>query len=377
MVNSGTELAQRLIGSFDLCEICFSIQTGAAIVGKGSRTDCFICKGLWRKIDSLIKALQSRSRQYEFHSFQIGLRLSRQIVENEDHIRSLHKIRGRENIKFVMTKIIREKFAELSGKKLEVLNPDIVIVISIENNYDDFGLSIRSRSLTLKGYYKKKCRGMSTECTNLMVRPEDTPCTIEDMLRSELISVTRADSISFSWLGKEDKDSLVLGRGRPFFATMKNPKKRFLKHDLQMGSNDICIKISRNPVIMPARLPAFISRIRAIVSCGLNEEIIPSDLVGLNNNDILCVSFSNRQTLVIKLVYSMRAKKIDRKRFSLTVVSDGGLPIKRFVDGFGETRPNIADLLRKDCKCDIFDILNLYVQESYTPFFNIEPGLRP
>jgi hypothetical protein len=25
--------------------------------------------------------------------------------------------------------------------------------------------------------------------------------------------------------------------------------------------------------------------------------------------------------------------------------------------------------LRKDCKCDIFDVLNLYVQDSYAPFF--------
>jgi tRNA U54 and U55 pseudouridine synthase Pus10 len=356
--------------NFDLCETCFSTQTGAVPnVDKRSGPECFICSGLWKKIEFLTMTILLNSKEYDFHTFQIGLRLSRQIVENEDYLRALHKIRGRENIKHVMTKAIREKFAKLTGKKLEVLNPDIVIVVSIENNHDEFGLSISSRSLTLRGCYKKKCRGISTECGELRIRPDETACSIEEILRNKLLSVTRADSVSFSWVGKEDRNSLVLGKGRPFYATMKNPKKRFLKRDLHLGSNDIRIKISKNPILMPSSLPTFISRIRMIVSCGVGEKFVPSDLVGLNNNNIFCVSFTNRQTVVVKLVYSMRARKIDQNRFSLTVICDGGLPIKRFVDGYGETRPNVSNLLRKDCKCDIFDVLNLYVQDSYAPFF--------
>lgn len=377
MVELESKRCEHLVQNFKLCNKCLISQTGISDRSAGTRLDCYICKGLWQRLDTIVAAVELTTRQYDFSTFLIGLTMSHQICENEDYLRSIYKIRGRENIKSVMTKYIRKKFIEITAKKIDLANPEIVIVISLEKNHsDEFGISIRSRSITLEGVYKKKSRPVIFRNIEFTRDNRHKSNVIEDILRRKLISATGADFVSFSWLGKEDDDSLVLGKGRPFFATLKNPKRRFLKHDLNISSGNILIKIRKNPIRMPNRLLGFVFKVRVQVSCGGNDRISSIDLSHLNKKDIFCVGFDNKNTHNIKLVYSMRAKVIDDRRFSVTLICDSGLPIRRFVDGYGETIPNIADILKKACKCDLFDVLNIYVQNSYTPLLdNLMPSL--
>ena len=41
-----------------------------------------------------------------------------------------------------------------------------------------------------------------------------------------LKQITSGVRVKFSWIGGEDKESLVLGKGRPFFAEIIEPKRR-------------------------------------------------------------------------------------------------------------------------------------------------------
>lgn len=360
-------LGKLLYRNFQVCEICFSCQTGIAIPTQESGIECYICRGLCKKVNTIASAVQSNSKKHDFRSFLIGLKLPWQICDNEDQLRATNKIRGRESIKTVLTRDIRQRFAELSGKKLEILNPDIVIIVTIEDGNDvDFKVSVRSRSLTLAGVYIKKSRDISIHGSHLSIYSKRKVSTVEEMLRRELIYATEADSVSFCWLGKEDKESLVLGAGRPFFATLKNPKRRYLKHNLRFQIGNVSVTVNRNPTLIPRQLPSFINKIRAIVDCEDNEQISSSDMTVLNKKGILCVGYTNKKSCAMKLIYSMRARVISRRKFTLTLVCDGGLPIKRFVDGYGRTSPNVTDLLNKRCKCHIFDVLDLLVQEHFS-----------
>jgi tRNA pseudouridine synthase 10 len=361
------------MGKFQICENCFLSQIGISISTQESVTECYICRGLWNKMDSIASEVHFSSRMHDFRSFLIGLVLPWQICENEDQIRASCKIRGRESIKTALTRVIRQRFAKLSGKRLETNNPDVVIIITVQDkNYVDLGITVRSRSLTLGGVYVKKSRDVPLYESRLSIYPKKKVSSFEEVLRRELIYATDAESVSFSWMGKEDRDSLVLGGGRPFFATLKNPKRRYLKHHLRFQIGKTSVTVNKHPTNIPRQLPTFINKIRAVVASEYNEQFSSSDMRVLNNKGILCVAFANKKSLAIKLIYSMRARVVNVRKFVLTIVCDGGLPIKRFVDGYGRTSPNVTDLLKKKCKCHIFDVMDLHVQDRFSIASNLK-----
>ena len=77
----------------------------------------------------------------------------------------MYKIRGRETIKSTFTRAIRQRFVELSGKYLDLLHPDIIIIIYIgDDDSGEFRLSVRTKPLTLRGVYKKNNRQIFLQC---------------------------------------------------------------------------------------------------------------------------------------------------------------------------------------------------------------------
>jgi tRNA pseudouridine synthase 10 len=351
--------------NFQICQNCFSTQMGYPAPTQKSTPECYICKGLWNKTACIATAIQYSSKMHDFSSFLIGLALPWQFSENEDQFRAYCKIRGRESIKASLIRTIRQRFAELSGKRLDTLDPDLVVIVTIQNNnYFDFKISVRSRSLTLGGCYLKKSRDVPVYSSRSSLTRDPSPSSFEEVLRRELIIATEAEAVTLSWLGKEDDSSLVLGRGRPFFATLKNPKRRYLKHNLQFQIGKISVNVDKRPTVLPRQLPTFINKMRVVVACEDNAQLSSSDMRVLNNKGIVCVGFANKNSRAVKLIYSMHAKIVTVRKFVLTMVCDGGLPIKRFVDGYGKMNPNITGLLKKKCKCVIFDVMDLHVQDS-------------
>ena len=61
-----------------------------------------------------------------------------------------------------------------------------------------------------------------------------------------------------------------------------------------------------------------------------------------------------------KKIFSVSHKKITKNSFSLSIKAEGGLPIKRFVNG-DDVLPNISKLLGISCICKEFDFLDVKV----------------
>ena len=59
-----------------------------------------------------------------------------------------------------------------------------------------------------------------------------------------------------------------------------------------------------------------------------------------------------------KYIYSIKPKKISTNSFVLKLKADGGLPIKRFVEGMN-VKPNLTNLLGTKCICKQFDFHNV------------------
>ncbi|MGA8915803.1 MAG: hypothetical protein WB474_07440, partial [Nitrososphaeraceae archaeon] len=101
------QLSERLIKSFVVCNRCIVRQTGKIIssdtVG-GESKGCFICKGLWERMESITRAAKSTGNKHDFNTFLIGLTIPTSMCEREDQLRSMYKIRGRETIKTTFTR---------------------------------------------------------------------------------------------------------------------------------------------------------------------------------------------------------------------------------------------------------------------------------
>ena len=62
-----------------------------------------------------------------------------------------------------------------------------------------------------------------------------------------------------------------------------------------------------------------------------------------------------------KLIHTTKYTKESSNLFTLWITADGGIPIKRFVEG-PNVSPNISKLLETKCTCKEFDFLNVVLK---------------
>jgi tRNA pseudouridine synthase 10 len=75
------------------------------------------------------------------------------------------------------------------------------------------------------------------------------------------------------------------------------------------------------------------------------------------------VKFESKNRTAAKQIRSVRAK-VHGNSFTLTLIADGGLPIKQFVGGEQYCEPSVSSLLQAKCECTTFDVLSVDFQNS-------------
>jgi len=79
----------------------------------------------------------------------------------------------------------------------------------------------------------------------------------------------------------------------------------------------------------------------------------------LENNDHETDS-NNKQHK--RTIHKLKYKKNSLQSFTVEIEADGGIPIKRFVDGFNII-PSISSILGIQCSCEKFDINQIYLSK--------------
>ena len=369
-------LVQQLKKYCSLCKYCFdrhvAISAFNGISTTGDDDKCDICHGLMGQLDSIVEKTVATivDKNYEFDTFLIGATLPAQFYEREDQIRSRFKIRGKENIKKQLTRILGAKFAKITRRRVDYIIPDIVINLFInKQNYVD--ISIKSRSVILTGRYLKKRRGLSqkqTKCTECIGKG-CVVCgnlglsgynSVEGIIAKELMSITKGHNLKFLWIGSEDHDSLVLGKGRPFFVRISNPKIRTFKRNLKVGSDGIYAIINGKLDRLPDSLIQFITKTKILVQS--ETPVVKDSLKKLNTLVESTIEFKSNSKIVKKKIYYLSAKKINDNRFNLTIVADSGITIKQLVGGQEYMKPNVSEIIGTKCECILFDILDIQIQ---------------
>jgi tRNA pseudouridine synthase 10 len=369
------EPSKQLTKVYILCEYC-SVRQGMfhseSPELRVHDEDCYICQGLMNQLDSIVgNIITAIDRRYEFGTFLIGASLPTEIYEREDELRAKFKIHGEESIKNQLTRILRLKFAKLTTAELDYLLPDLVVNLLIQNK-NEIKININSRALLLAGRYTKKCRGIvqkqtkchecrgkgCNSCDNSGLSGYDS---IEGIIAKYLMAITKGESPRFTWVGSEDRQSLVLGKGRPFFVSISNPKKRKFKEIVKVDNPCISASVTDKFTQVTIGPPLkFVTKTRILVSSSQSPS--PKEYNNLKTLNGVNVSFHSKSRVVIKKIYSAYMDECASNEFYLTIVADGGLAIKQFVEGREYMKPTVSELLSTNCECILFDVLDVWLR---------------
>jgi len=366
---------------FFLCKFCF--ERNFKIVDKkvskyktiikvirSKRKECNVCKNLF---DRTLYPISNEIKNSDFikvnkiKKIDIGTSLPFQLFEREDNLRSLFKIKGFPNIKNHYNTLIRREITK-NNYCIDHLNPDLRIEIFLDTDLN-FKVKYKVNDIILLGRYNKYQRGLiqriklrdaynntQTDFKNFGSQLQEFS-TIEDTVLNYLYSQFHADSIKISWLGSEDKDSLVLGNGRPFIVRIINPLNNIFKKEYEI-QNKLFLKFQEIKYDEIQLYNKYLIKIKTYVKVlegKLENGDLENSIPKLKGETI----FKLKKKIVKRTIYSSNFKVIDNKNFELDLVLDNGIPIKQLIGGQESINPCLSDLINKKCECVLFDIYDI------------------
>ena len=374
--------SKSILKECDLCDNCLGrffinsthLSSGKRLGNKirnsiNSRavTKCYICKNLLSNADLYVKMMQNASMGYEFSTFTVGAILKQSIIERDDKLRSKFHLHGVDEIKTAVTRELGKKFVKKTKKRIDHLSPDITFTI----NFRTEQCNVKTKFIFLYGRYLKDKRGLSQKeesckdckgrgcifCNNHGIVSFDG---VEGKMAKFLYEKFKTEQVKFTWIGGEDKTSLVMGDGRPFFAKLISPKKQNIKLTKKANLNEITIHDLRKIDYIPSGSIHFKSKTKILVSTKNN--IIYNKLKNLKHLVNIPIEITDYNRQYKKTVYNLKYKKYSLRAFTVEIEADGGIPIKRFVDG-SDITPNISGVIGMQCSCKKFDINQIYLSK--------------
>ncbi len=333
---------------------------------KNNPKSCFICKNIMSKLDTQISKMHEMSHDFEFSSFLVGVILQPSILDRDDLIRSKFKLQGINSIKGDINREIGKRFGRKTKTSVDFQNPDIVFTLDFKKEECE----IKPKPVFLSGRYTKSIRGIPQKQKPCQ-RCRGKGCyvcefhgisefdSVEGKIARFLYEKFGALQAKITWIGSEDETSLVLGRGRPFFAKLVNPRKRTLRLDKKMELGEIVIRDLK----IIEKIPPNVIRFRSKVAMQIQtqNEIKSSQLRNLYKLEKQPIAiYENSGKKNERNISDIRYKKKSNNSFSIFMKADGGVPLKRLADGV-EVTPSLSSILENPCKCTVFDFYDIVV----------------
>jgi len=342
--------AKTIRKEYDLCDNCLgrlfakklSVSSNKKLgekIRKNLKTKipikCYVCKNLLQNISSQVEKINEISSAYQFSTFLVGITLKPSVIDRDDAIRSKFKLKGIDSVKTDITKELAKSFARKTKTKIDSHSPEITFTL----NFKDDSQQVRAKSIYLYGRYTKKIRGLSQKqkqcynckgkgCTVCKYHGIQKFDSVEGKLALFLYKKFGIKQVKFSWLGGEDKSSLVLGTGRPFFAKILDPKIRRARLGKNIPLDNITICNAKIITQIPKEPIHFRSQVKMSIST-INE-IQPGDLKilqTLKQSPVLVSEKFEKQSK--KTVYGVNYKKISSNSFSLFFVCRGRISVQK------------------------------------------------
>ncbi|MDC0069999.1 tRNA pseudouridine(54/55) synthase Pus10 [Nitrosopumilus sp.] len=373
--------SNEIIKKYNLCDYClgrlFTKQlrlSSNKLLGKKlkngreSNHSCYICKNLFDNLDHFLKLMLDSSFDYKFRTFSIGTIIKPSIVDRDDALKSEFKLRGIDGVKSDITKELVKLFSKKTKKIANYIDPDIIFTVNLKEP----SCNLRSKPIVISGRYTKSKRGYSQKqksCDNCSGKGCRT-CnfhgisefnSVEGVISKLIFKKFGGTTTKFTWIGGEDKSSLVLGSGRPFIVKLQNPLKRKIKLS-DYASDFISIfnlKIIDDSPKTPLKFSS-LATIKISTDSKFDAENLKK-LKNLKNSPIIVSEKSGRS--YEKKIFDINYKKTSDQIILVKIRVEGGLPIKRFVIG-NDVTPNISETIGTHCIPEEFDFLEIIVNDN-------------
>ncbi|MFH0748338.1 MAG: tRNA pseudouridine(54/55) synthase Pus10 [Candidatus Bathyarchaeota archaeon] len=351
------------------------------------KKDCYLCHGVFTHIEELAVFVTKKLSQYEYNSFLVGIKCNAEVEDREDELRSKFGLKWGESIRNELSREIGKKLVEITKKNVDLRRPDIVIVL----NPFKKSIGLEVNSLFLAGRYRKLVRGVSQSkwfcrecrgkgCPRCNMTGKMYPDSVEELIGSPLLEVTRGECAKLHAAGREDIDVRMLGSGRPFVIEAKKPETRAI--DLEELRKVINMKAEGKIEVDTLRFSSkgevrklkegekAIKVYRAVVAVDrdLDENDIKKieQMTGTIINQMTPIRVSHRRALKIrkKYLYGIEVKKLKVNLIEILIRCQGGLYVKELIHGDeGRTKPSISEVIDVSSKCLELDVMNIEMEE--------------
>ena len=373
--------SNEIIKKYHLCDYClgrlFTKQlrlSSNKILGKKlkngreSNHSCYICKNLFDNLDHFLKLMLDSSFDYKFRTFSIGTIIKPSIVDRDDALKSEFKLKGIDGVKSDITKELGKLFSKKTKKIANYIDPDIIFTVNLKEP----SCNLRSKPIVISGRYTKSKRGYSQKqkscdncsgkgCRSCNFHGISEFNSVEGVISKLIFKKFGGTTTKFTWIGGEDKSSLVLGSGRPFIVKLQNPSKRKIKLS-DYASDFISIfnlKIIDDSPKTPLKFSSLV-KIKISTDSKFDTENLKK-LKNLKNSPIIVSEKSGKS--YEKKIFDINYKKTSDQIILVKIRVEGGLPIKRFVIG-NDVTPNISETIGTHCIPEEFDFLEIIVNDN-------------
>ncbi len=344
---------------------------------------CSFCNNFFKSgMDKVIRNVVKKLQDAEFDTFLVGSVASNEMAKQQDELWMAIGIEDVESIKSEINREIGKRIEKLTGKKFDLKNPDVTIVVDL--NTDNIRLQLRS--LYVYGRYLKLIRGIPQTrwvckrcsgkgCTFCKGEGKLYKTSVQEIIEKPLLKAAKSKNSSFSGSGREDIDARCLDH-RPFVIELIKPLKR--KMDLKKIENQInkSKKVKANGLKLVVEGRQLIRKIKTerIDKTYLAEVDFKN---GIDKNKLKLIKEIVREPILQKTplrvvhrradkfrkrsVKSVSYKLLTRKKMQFKIKAESGLYIKELITGDeGRTKPNISEILGNNVKKIRLDVIKIW-----------------
>ena len=348
---------------------------------------CPLCENLFDDIENIVDRVLGELSETEFKTMQFGIHLPKDLVQEEDRIRSKYGAQGSYHLKGAIVEAIHARIGELD-KTIQFVKekPDVMVLVD--------GLTLRVdvdvRPIFLHGRYRKVSRGIpQTRWPCRACRRRKGGCescegtglqyvdSVQDLIGEPIREALGAEDTSFHGMGREDIDVRCLGSGRPFVLEVKRPLRRNLptKDLVDMVQNNAsgkvevdelswCTRKKVNEVKQSRSEKTYTIRFRAE---GIDDEEKAGEAILSLSGQIIDqetpkrVSHRRAAKTRRRKVTSIDSVSFEGDEIELTLRCEAGTYVKELVHSDeGRTKPSVQSVLGAECEVIWLDVLEIH-----------------
>jgi len=350
---------------------------------------CPLCENLFEDVDNIVDRVFESLSGVEFSTMQFGIHLPKDLVQEEDRIRTKYGAPGSNPLKGSIVEEIHNNIRKRERKVDFVKErPDVMVLVD--------GLTLRVdvdvRPVFLYGRYRKlsreipqtrwpcrACRGRAEGCESCDGSGLQYIDSVQDLIGEPVKQALDADDTSFHGMGREDIDVRCLGSGRPFVLEIKRPRKRryplsdIVKKVNQNGLTKVevdtlewCNKSKINKVKQSRSEKSYTIRFK-VGEMGKEEDIIGAiqSLSGQTIEQETPKRVSHRRAAKIrkrKLV-SIDNVQIEEEEIQVTLRCEAGTYVKELVHSDdGRTNPSVQSAIGSNCEVIWLDVEEIHAE---------------